>query len=162
MSLYKFSAIARTPGRSLLLSPSSNRRRILLTESRQFFNKKTINEKEWTSRTYVKALLNGVGCGLLIGIGHAVYTSYKSKDAHLVHERTDALLLDDLPKVKFIRKIVNPNEKYNLDIVLFQFQTCPFCSKVRAFLDASGFSYSIVEVSKIFHEHHFELVVQLS
>lgn len=147
MSLYKFTAIARVQVRSLLLLPPANRRRILLNDSRQFFTKRSNNATESNSRNYIKALVNGLGFGILVGVGHAVYTSYKSKDAHLVHERTDALILDELPNVKFIRKIVNPKDKYNLDIVLFQFQTCPFCSKVRSFLDASGFSYSIVEVS---------------
>lgn len=147
MSFYKFSAIARAQVRSSLLLPSANRRRILLNDSRQFFTKRNADETQSSSRTYVKALVTGVGCGVLIGIGHAVYTSYKSKDAHMVHERTDALTLDELPNVKIIRKIVNPKDKYNLDITLFQFQTCPFCSKVRAFLDANGFSYSVVEVS---------------
>lgn len=147
MSLYKFSAIARVQVRSLLLVPASNRRRILLNDSRRFFTKRSTNATDSKSRNYIKALLNGVGVGLLVGVGHAVYTSYKAKDAHLVHERSDALILDELPNVKVIRKVVSPKDKYNLDIVLFQFQTCPFCSKVRSFLDASGFSYSIVEVS---------------
>lgn len=148
MSLCKISAIARTQVRGSFLLSASNRRRILFNDSRQFFTKKRTNEPESNTRNYIKALVNGVGCGLLIGIGHAVYTSYKEKDAHLVHERSDALILDELPNVKFIRKIVNPNDKYNLNLVLFQFQTCPFCSKVRAFLDASGLSYSIVEVRR--------------
>lgn len=146
MSLFKLSAIARVQVRSSLLLPGSNRQRILLNESRQFFTKRSGKEPQSSSRGYTKALLNGVGCGLLVGIGYTVYTSYKSQDAHKYHQKTDALILDGLPNVKFIRKVVNPKDKSNLDIVLFQFQTCPFCSKVRAFLDASGFSYSIVEV----------------
>lgn len=148
MSLYKLSALARVQVRSSLFLPAPNRRRILLNESRQFFTKRSVNASESSnSRNYIKALLNGLGVGVVVGVGHAVYTSYKTKDAHLVHERTDALILDELPNVKIIRRVVNPKDKYNLDIVLFQFQTCPFCSKVRSFLDASGFSYSIVEVS---------------
>lgn len=147
MSLFKLSAIARAQVRDLLLLPKSNRRRILFKDSRQFFTKRSTNKPESNSRVYTKALLSGVGAGILVGVGYAVYTSYKPKDAHLLHQRTDALILDELPNVKIIRKIVNPKDKYNLDIVLFQFQTCPYCSKVRAFLDANGFSYSIVEVS---------------
>lgn len=146
MSLFKLSAIVRVQARSSLLLQGSNRQRILLNDSQQFFTKRSAKEPDSNSRTYIKALLNGVGVGLIVGIGYTVYKSYKPKSAHLMHERTDALILDKLPNVKFIRKIVNPKDKYNLDIVLFQFQTCPFCSKVRAFLDASGFSYSIVEV----------------
>lgn len=146
MSLFKLSAIVRVQARSSLLLQGSNRQRILLNDSRQFLTKRSTKEPESKSSVYIKALLSGIGGGLIVGVGYTVYKSYKPKNAHLLHERTDALILDKLPNVKFIRKIVNPKDKYNLDIVLFQFQTCPFCSKVRAFLDASGFSYSIVEV----------------
>jgi len=36
--------------------------------------------------------------------------------------------------------------------VLFQFQTCPFCCKVRAFLDYMGISYSVVEVDAVLRQ----------
>ena len=37
--------------------------------------------------------------------------------------------------------------KQNQDIVLYQYETCPFCNKVRAFLDYSGIKYRVVEVN---------------
>lgn len=145
MSLVKFgtSLTRLCVSRSLL----SSNRQIVLTNVRGFIRNKN-KEEVPKSKQYVKALLNGVGCGLAVGIGIAVYDSYKSKDVHLVHERTEAHIVDELPKVKIIRKIVNPKDNHNLDLVLFQFQTCPFCSKVRTFLDANQFSYSVVEVSE--------------
>jgi len=33
-----------------------------------------------------------------------------------------------------------------LDIVLYQYQTCPFCTKVRTFLDYHNIKYRMVEV----------------
>lgn len=141
MSLYKLTSVARPQLRSLLPSNKG----ILSSSSRHFVRK--AKDETPNTRFYAKALLNGVGMGVVIGIGYAAYDSYKAKDAHLVHERTEAMVIDELPKVRVIRKIVNPKDKHNLDIVLFQYQTCPFCSKVRAFLDANGFTYSIVEVS---------------
>uniref|UniRef100_A0A0N4UNS3 Prostaglandin E synthase 2 n=1 Tax=Dracunculus medinensis TaxID=318479 RepID=A0A0N4UNS3_DRAME len=36
-----------------------------------------------------------------------------------------------------------------LNLRLYQYQTCPFCCKVRAFLDYFGFSYEVVEVNPI-------------
>ena len=36
-----------------------------------------------------------------------------------------------------------------LKLTLFQFQTCPFCCKVRAVLDYYGFSYDLVEVNSV-------------
>jgi microsomal prostaglandin-E synthase 2 len=44
---------------------------------------------------------------------------------------------------------VNPNDTSNLKLTLFQYEPCPFCQKVRAFLDFSGLSYDIVEVHPV-------------
>lgn len=51
-----------------------------------------------------------------------------------------------------MRKIINPDDKTGLDIMLFQFQNCPFCCKVRAFLDYAGFTYSVVEVDAVLRQ----------
>ncbi|XP_048369412.1 prostaglandin E synthase 2 [Sphaerodactylus townsendi] len=37
----------------------------------------------------------------------------------------------------------------SLQLTLYQYKTCPFCSKVRAFLDYHGLPYEIVEVNPI-------------
>ena len=37
----------------------------------------------------------------------------------------------------------------NLKITLYQYATCPFCCKVRAYLDYYGYTYDIVEVNSI-------------
>ncbi|RCN26819.1 glutaredoxin [Ancylostoma caninum] len=47
------------------------------------------------------------------------------------------------------RKIVNHCDRTNLQLRLFQYQACPFCCKVRAFLDYYGFSYEVVEVNPV-------------
>lgn len=39
--------------------------------------------------------------------------------------------------------------KTQQDIVLYQYETCPFCNKVRAFLDYSGIRYRTVEVNPL-------------
>ena len=36
-----------------------------------------------------------------------------------------------------------------LKLTLYQFQSCPFCCKVRAALDYYGFSYNVVEVNSV-------------
>lgn len=36
-----------------------------------------------------------------------------------------------------------------LKLTLYQYKTCPFCSKVRAFLDYHGLPYEIVEVNPV-------------
>uniref|UniRef100_A0A6F7PR83 Prostaglandin E synthase 2 n=1 Tax=Haemonchus contortus TaxID=6289 RepID=A0A6F7PR83_HAECO len=47
------------------------------------------------------------------------------------------------------RKIVNHADKSGLNLRLYQYQSCPFCCKVRAFLDYYGFSYEVVEVNPV-------------
>ncbi|XP_046370270.2 prostaglandin E synthase 2-like [Haliotis rufescens] len=47
------------------------------------------------------------------------------------------------------RRIHMDTDTSGLKLTLFQYQTCPFCCKVRAFLDYHGFSYNIVEVNSI-------------
>ena len=44
-------------------------------------------------------------------------------------------------------KLPEQNEQH---ITLYQFASCPFCNKVRTFLDYYGFKYKIVEVDPIF------------
>ncbi|KAK0402937.1 hypothetical protein QR680_016624 [Steinernema hermaphroditum] len=51
--------------------------------------------------------------------------------------------------VMLSRKIVNELDKTGLNLRLYQYQTCPFCCKVRAFLDYYGFSYEVVEVNPV-------------
>ncbi|XP_053726765.1 prostaglandin E synthase 2 [Synchiropus splendidus] len=40
----------------------------------------------------------------------------------------------------------------SLKLVLYQYKTCPFCSKVRAFLDYHGLNYDIVEVNPVMRQ----------
>ncbi|GMT03446.1 hypothetical protein PENTCL1PPCAC_25620 [Pristionchus entomophagus] len=47
------------------------------------------------------------------------------------------------------RKVVNELDRTKLNIRLYQYETCPFCCKVRAYLDYHGFSYEIVEVNPV-------------
>lgn len=144
MSLYKFASISRFSVSRTLFSTD---RRIVVNNVRGFIRNRG-NENISKSESFLKPLFKGFGVGLVFAVGYAAYTSYKNKDAHMVHERIEAYVVDELPKVKIIRKIVNPKDNHNLDLVLFQYQTCPFCCKVRAFLDGNQFSYSVVEVKK--------------
>lgn len=47
------------------------------------------------------------------------------------------------------KKIIKENNPGNIKLTLYQYVTCPFCCKVRAYLDYFGFSYDIVEVNSI-------------
>lgn len=54
------------------------------------------------------------------------------------------------PQVEKLNEVLkNVNSIKELDIVLFQYQVCPFCCKVRAFLDKNKIPYRMVEVHPI-------------
>jgi microsomal prostaglandin-E synthase 2 len=88
--------------------------------------------------------------GGTVGGGYTVYQSIGKKKTS--REELSTTTLDEMPNVPIMRKIINPNDKTGLDIILFQFQTCPFCCKVRSFLDFSGLSYSVVEVDAVLRQ----------
>lgn len=41
---------------------------------------------------------------------------------------------------------------WDLKLTLYQYKTCPFCSKVRAFLDYHGLPYEVVEVNPVMRQ----------
>ncbi|XP_064821977.1 prostaglandin E synthase 2 [Oncorhynchus masou masou] len=72
-----------------------------------------------------------LGCAFLFGGGLGLYQTIKlSVHHHLAEE-------DVKPSVG------------GLKLTLYQYKTCPFCSKVRAFLDYHGLPYEIVEVNPV-------------
>ena len=59
------------------------------------------------------------------------------------------LLATPPPYFEPARKIRNSNDDMGVKITLFQYQTCPFCCKARAFLDYFGLNYDVVEVNSV-------------
>uniref|UniRef100_A0A1L8E4I0 Putative glutathione s-transferase-related protein n=1 Tax=Nyssomyia neivai TaxID=330878 RepID=A0A1L8E4I0_9DIPT len=102
----------------------------------------------------LKLTLKGLGLGLVLGTGYAGYTfvTESKPKAHLVNEKEDLLILEHFPNVKITRKIVNDADKSGLKITLFQYQTCPFCCKVRSFMDYNGIPYDVVEVDAVLRQ----------
>ena len=63
--------------------------------------------------------------------------------------KTQYLLKEKPPTFTPARQIRNPADTTGLKITLFQYQTCPFCCKARAFLDYFGFNYDVIEVNSV-------------
>ncbi|XP_053180708.1 prostaglandin E synthase 2 [Scomber japonicus] len=73
-----------------------------------------------------------LGCAFLLGGGLGLYQTVKfSAQQHLQAEEHCKVQGD------------------GLKLVLYQYKTCPFCSKVRAVLDYYGLPYDIVEVNPV-------------
>ncbi len=46
-------------------------------------------------------------------------------------------------------QIKHDTDMTGLKLTLYQYQTCPFCCKLRSYLDYYGFSYDVVEVNSV-------------
>ncbi|KAF7205333.1 transcript variant X1 [Nothobranchius furzeri] len=84
---------------------------------------------------------SALGCAFLLGGGLGLYQTVKlSVQQHLADED---------------RKDNGASFQVSgdgLKLTLYQYKTCPFCSKVRAFLDYYGLEYDIVEVNPVMRQ----------
>ncbi|ELT91950.1 hypothetical protein CAPTEDRAFT_228714 [Capitella teleta] len=92
---------------------------------------------------YASTVTAAVGCGLAAYGGN-------------LWRRLQPVVLADIgpekpqkPQFEPIRRIKSETDNSGLKLTLYQYQTCPFCCKVRAFLDYHGFSYDVVEVNSV-------------
>lgn len=76
-------------------------------------------------KSTMKLLFTGAVIGGLVGGGYSAYDSIGKKKAS--RDELATTILDSKPDVPIMRRIENPKDNTGLDIVLFQFQTCPFC-----------------------------------
>lgn len=79
-----------------------------------------------------------LGCAVLLGGGLGLYQTVKfwvQQHQHLAQEDVKPQAVGG-----------------GLKLVLYQYKTCPFCSKVRAFLDYHGLPYDIVEVNPVMRQ----------
>lgn len=92
----------------------------------------TTSAGKQTSGGTLRLALKGMAVGALLGTGWSGYNYFRGEPTdHMLHEKTEPTYLDRLPDVRIMRKVVNPKDDSGLELVLFQFQTCPFCCKVR-------------------------------
>ncbi|XP_074527488.1 prostaglandin E synthase 2 [Halichoeres trimaculatus] len=75
-----------------------------------------------------------LGCAFLLGGGLGLYQTVRFRvQQHLAEEQSKV-------------------QAGGLKLTLYQYKTCPFCSKVRAFLDYHGLPYEIVEVNPVMRQ----------
>ena len=64
----------------------------------------------------------------------------ETADGAVASAKTQYSLKENPPMFKPARQIRNSADTTGLKLTLFQYQTCPFCCKARAFLDYFGFN----------------------
>ncbi|XP_014243889.1 prostaglandin E synthase 2 [Cimex lectularius] len=101
--------------------------------------------RKW--RKLLAATAAGVGVG-------AYFTLSNNSTKEVILNKGDQALtvIKEFPNVKISRQVTYPYDDSGLEIVLFQYPTCPFCCKVRAFLDYNGLSYKVVEVNPVMRQ----------
>lgn len=105
-------------------------------------------------RSALKLGVIGATVGIVFGTVYSGYNAYadNKKPLHLSNDQNKSFKLDKMPEYQATRQIKMLQDKTKLKLVLFQYQTCPFCCKVRAFLDYYGFSYDVVEVDAVLRQ----------
>ncbi|KAK9500921.1 hypothetical protein O3M35_002084 [Rhynocoris fuscipes] len=124
-------------------------RNVIKVQSKTF-KKKALNEKP-SSKWKI------FGIASIVGIGFGAVYSYKNMKTHrlaLLNSNVGktSLILKEIPDFTVSRKVVYPNDASGLELILFQYPTCPFCCKVRAFLDFHGLSYNVIEVNPVLRQ----------
>lgn len=94
----------------------------------------------------------GTAAGALLGVGYA-WRKSQSRANQLpianINTGNDLLFAEPPPVDVVAKKFHNPADDSGLQLTLYQYQPCPFCKKVRAFLDYQGLSYQVVEVNPV-------------
>ncbi|KAJ8925007.1 hypothetical protein NQ315_001172 [Exocentrus adspersus] len=103
------------------------------------------------TKGFFKIGLVGVTMGAIVGTGYSIHQRNKPR-AHIINEQTFIPTIDEMPQIKPSRTVRFEGDDSGLKLTLFQYQTCPFCCKVRAFLDYYGISYDIVEVDPVLRQ----------
>lgn len=138
-------------GRAFLLKNFANKR-ILINQ--QII--RNAGSKSNQSSKSTNLILKSSAVGAIAGTAYAGYEYYNENRVASVDgkvkETAGPIIIDQKPNVRIMRKIINSKDDSGLEITLFQFQTCPFCCKVRAFLDYAGFSYNVVEVDAVLRQ----------
>ncbi|XP_046814852.1 prostaglandin E synthase 2 [Vespa crabro] len=103
------------------------------------------------SRNLLKIGIIGATIGVVAGTGYSFYKiSEKRKNLALDGTYVNPTqILKHKPPITPSRKVTFPINTTGLKLTLYQYQTCPFCCKVRAFLDYYGISYDVVEVDPV-------------
>ncbi|VDK73485.1 unnamed protein product [Litomosoides sigmodontis] len=99
----------------------------------------------------------GGGGGVLATVAVAGFSSYgensgmvrSMKHSEVGKWRVEGPIKDPTDGTLIARRVVSDYDHSGLNLRLYQYEACPFCCKVRAFLNYYGFSYDVVEVSPL-------------
>lgn len=138
--------VSRVFCRNLMQNHLKLDKRIVFQSNRRLLSNTGEKSIPSNTRSYTKPL----AAVAVVGTAYMMYKYMENREEQINYVEPNIIVYDRLPKVPITRKIVNSNDKTNLDLMLFQCQTCPFCCKMLAYLDSKGFSYSVVDIDEPF------------
>lgn len=97
-----------------------------------------------SSPSFLKRHPKKIALAVAVGTGAAYMSSKAGGDEKAKVPPPPPFNLNDYTGFKDLADF-----KENQDITLYQYETCPFCNKVRAFLDYSKIRYKVVEVNPL-------------
>ena len=105
------------------------------------------------SKPYKKIIFGGIVAGTIYALGMKWWSDQQYK-ASLLQEGhamsyKDYQITEEIPEFKVARSLRNPADNTKIKFTLYQYQTCPFCCKARAFLDYFGLNYDVIEVNSV-------------
>lgn len=105
------------------------------------------------SQNLLKTGIISASIGIIVGSGYAFHKiSEARKNLALEGTSLETKILKYKPPITPSRQVIFPVDTSELKVTLYQYQTCPFCCKVRAFLDYYGISYDVVEVDPVLRQ----------
>lgn len=107
------------------------------------------SQKQEPIKPWKKALAVGASIGVGFTLLSQLQRPEMSKAVGTENSEYDFLLKQKPPEFKVARQIRNSADMTGLKLTLFQYQTCPFCCKARAFLDYYGLNYDVIEVNSV-------------
>lgn len=103
----------------------------------------------WRRRLFYTAAAGGVTCALCAWLGYrAIYTTTAVCKSRSSSSSLATAVVADIGETG--RSGILRESVHLPSIKLYQYQTCPFCCKTRAFLDYYGIDYEVVEVNPLF------------
>jgi len=107
-------------------------------------NKKKSKKK----KLLYQGLAVGLGIGAILGYRASQQSANKSQIGNDSNTK-EYLLFEKPPEFPVARSLTSDSDRSGLKVTLYQYQTCPFCCKARAFLDYFGISYDVIEVNSV-------------
>ncbi|XP_026823301.1 prostaglandin E synthase 2 [Rhopalosiphum maidis] len=140
-------AIARLNTKTVSGGPFLLRTNNPFSRMKHFNNESPLAKHAKKRTSTVRLIGGGVAIGVVVGAAYSYFADSERKlPGSIVNTPTRIPILKTLPpELKVTRKVRHNNDEH-ADLILFQYPTCPFCCKVRAFLDYVKVPYDIIEV----------------